>query len=414
MCHGEATCQQFCHKMSHIVHNGLMTADGFSSPRVRSHNLALTLRAVRDHGTIHRALLAHELGLTRTSVTRLVNELLADGILMEDATRSEGGRGRPATPLRFNDQSWSLLGIEARVDHTDVVLTTLSGRELASDTFSFKLPVTPREFARRVTDAGNQMLKESTRGLLAVGVALPARFSEGFQAVLQSSGFGWGEVDIVHLLRQDLGRDTPVSMRDVSRAAALANARHPDLADYGRILHFQLGMGLGMALTAGSELNDSLPTSWGAIEHSSLGDPAVLCSCGRRGCVDASIGFARFQELTPSITGGIAVGPNTIEDHTRAVVAAAANGDVDARAAIDRLAALLANVLATVSSIVMPEAITIGGYPLLLGPEFLQSFSERLAHESPIPVPLLQSPHGDHASRRGTAMLALDAYVDSI
>lgn len=390
-----------------------MTAESFSNSRVRSHNLALILRAVRDHGAIHRARLAVELGLTRTSVTRLVTELLRVGILVEDASVI-GARGRPATPLSFNNQRWALLGVEARADHTDVVLTALSGEELASEAFTFELPIAPEQFARRVIGVGTQMIEESGRQLLGAGIALPARFSEGFQTVTQSARFGWGEVDVLDLVHRQLGHAIPIAMRDISRAAALANARHPELADYGRILHFQLGMGLGMALTAGQELNDSLPTSWGAIEHSPLGDPSVLCQCGRHGCVDASIGFARFQQLTATVTGDVPIGPSTIEDHTRAVAAAATDGDVQAQKVIDYLTQLLVSVLATVSSIVMPEAITIGGYPLLLGSKFLEDFSKRLALESPMPVPVLQSPYGDNASRRGTAMLALDAYVDSL
>ncbi len=391
----------------------IMTADGFSNPRVRSHNLALILRAVRDRSAIHRARLATELGLTRTSVTRLVTELLAEGVLMEDAS-VVGARGRPATPLRFDNHRWALLGIEARADHTDVVLTTLSGEELASEAFTFELPIAPEQLIKRVISVGTHMVEDSGRQVLGIGIALPARFSEGFLSVVQSARFGWGDVDVLDLVRRELGYNIPIAMRDISRAAALANARHPELASYGRILHFQLGMGLGMALTAGQELNDSLPTSWGAIEHSPLGDPTVVCHCGRHGCVDASIGFARFQHLTASIVGDQPLGPSTVEDHTLAVASAAERGDEQARAAIDHLAGLLVSVLATVSSIVMPEAITLGGYPILLGPGFIRRVSERLEQESPVPVPVLQSPHGDLASRRGTAMLALDAYVDSI
>lgn len=392
---------------------GLMTADGFSNPRVRSHNLGLILRAVRDHGAIHRAGLAAELGVTRTSVTRLVSELLADGILVEDPSVS-GARGRPATPLRYGEERWALLGVEARADHTDVVLTTPSGGELASEAFTFELPIAPESFTRRIMSVGMQMVEASGRHLLGVGIALPARFSEGFSSVVQSARFGWGEVDLLDLVRQELGYDIPIAMRDISRAAALANARHPELARYGRILHFQVGMGLGMALTVGQELNDSLPTSWGAIEHSPLGDPTVICNCGRHGCVDASIGFARFQQLTASIVGDLPPSPRTLEDHTRAVAAAAEGGDRQAQAVIDHLKGLLVDILAIVSSIVMPEAITLGGYPLLLGSTFVEEFSGRFAVQSPTPVPVVQSPYGDEASRRGTAMLALDAYVDSI
>lgn len=391
-----------------------MTTDALSSPRVRSHNLGLIVRSVRDHGSIHRARLAADLGLTRTSVTRLVGDLVDSGILVNEAPLSTPGRGRPATPVRLNPGTWALLGIDARVDHTEVVLTDLEGAPLASEVFGFDLPVTPEDFVDRVVAVGERLVAAEGRRLLAVGVGLPARFSVGFERVARSDRFGWGEVDLIRRVQDRFGWEVPVGMRDISRAAALANARQPEMSSYARILHLQLGMGLGMALTAGQELDESLPPVWGAIEHAPLGDPEVLCECGRRGCVDASIGFSRFRELTASVARGTVVGPTGIAEHMASVVDALEREDSSVAHAVDRLTRLMAHVLGTVSCIVAPDAVTLGGYPLLLGQDFIEALSARLAAELPGPLPLLQSPLGDGASLKGSAMLAIDAYVESL
>ncbi len=391
-----------------------MTTDALSSPRVRSHNLGLILRSVRDHGSIHRARIASDLGLTRTSVTRLVGDLVTEGILVNEAALPAPGRGRPATPLRFNGDTFALLGMDARVDHTEVMLTNLAGEPLASEIFSFDLPVAPDDFVARVVEVGERLVDAAGRRLLAVGVALPARFNEGFATVARSDRFGWGEVDLIRRLRDGFAWEVPMAMRDISRAAALANARQPEMAEHERILHFQLGMGLGMALTAGRELDESLPPIWGAIEHAPLGDETVLCQCGRHGCVDASIGFRRFEELTASLAHGTAVGPTGIADHMQRVSAALTAGDPEASAAVDHLTRILAHVLATVGCIVVPEAVTLGGYPLLLGAGFFEGLRLRMLEELADPPMLLQSPLGDQASRRGTVMMALDAYIDAL
>ena len=391
-----------------------MTTDALSSPRVRSHNLGLIVRSVRDHGAIHRAQLAADLGLTRTSVTRLVGDLVDSGILVNEAPRSKPGRGRPATPVRFNPRTWALLGIDARVDHTEVMLTDLEGVPLASEVFGFDLPVAPEDFVARVVDVGEELVAAQGRRLLAVGVGLPARFSVGFERVARSDRFGWGEVDLIRRLQGRFGWDVPVGMRDISRAAALANARQPEMSTYTRILHLQLGMGLGMALTAGQELDESLPPVWGAIEHAPLGDQDVVCECGRRGCVDASIGFSRFRELTASVAQGTVVGPTGIAEHMANVVDALGQDDRSVAEAVNRLTRLLAHVLGTVSAIVAPDALTLGGYPLLLGRDFMEALKAQLTEELPGPPPLLESPLGDGASLKGSAMLALDAYVESL
>lgn len=392
----------------------LVSTDALSSPRVRAHNLGLILRSVRDHGTIHRARLAADLGLTRTSVTRLVGDLVEAGVLVNEAAQPTAGRGRPATPVRFNGDTWALLGMEARVDHTEVILTTLEGEPLASEVFGFDLPVAPDDFVARLVDVGSRLVDAEARKLLAIGLAIPARFNVGFETVARSDRFGWGEVDLIRRLRAGFGWPVPIAMRDISRAAALANARQPEMVRHKRILHFQLGMGLGMALTAGVELDESLPPVWGAIEHAPLGDEDVVCPCGRRGCVDASIGFARFRELTASVAQGSVIGPTGIADHMSHVAEARQCGDPTVAHAIQRLTRLLAHVLGTVSCIVVPDAITLGGYPLLLGDEFIESLKAQLSEELARPPLLLQSPLGDRAPLAGTVMLALDAYVGAL
>ena len=107
-------------------------------------------------------------------------------------------------------------------------------------------------------------------------------------------------------------------------------------------------------------------------------------------------------------------GPKGIADHMERVTAALESGDPAVASAVDRLTALLAHVLGTVGCIVAPEAVSLGGYPLLLGGGFLENLRLRMHEEFADPPPVLQSPRGDLASSRGTVMMALDAYIDSL
>ena len=82
---------------------------------VRRHNLSLVSRAVADAPS-SRTELAQRTGLTKATVSSLVDVLLAQGILVEGAAPS-ARVGRPARPVSLNPDGPVALGIEINVDY---------------------------------------------------------------------------------------------------------------------------------------------------------------------------------------------------------------------------------------------------------------------------------------------------------
>ena len=83
---------------------------------MRRHNLALVLGEVAAGEPVSRAGVAARTGLTRGTVSSLVEELIAAGLLTELAA-ARGGTGRPANPLQLNRSGPAGLGLEIGVDH---------------------------------------------------------------------------------------------------------------------------------------------------------------------------------------------------------------------------------------------------------------------------------------------------------
>jgi predicted ArsR family transcriptional regulator len=73
---------------------------GARQSTLRSSNLALVLRTVcAADGPLSRADVAARTGTTRATAARLVDELVAGGLLDEGERLALPRRGRPATPL---------------------------------------------------------------------------------------------------------------------------------------------------------------------------------------------------------------------------------------------------------------------------------------------------------------------------
>ncbi|NLE97280.1 MAG: hypothetical protein GX596_04750, partial [Propionibacterium sp.] len=105
---------------------------GKTAASLRAANLSLVLREIVAATTPpSRAALAAKLGMTRSTVSRLVDDLGA-GRCVTEGDAQNVGRGRPAVPLYPAAGTLLALGIEINVGRTVVSVVDLGGNTVAS------------------------------------------------------------------------------------------------------------------------------------------------------------------------------------------------------------------------------------------------------------------------------------------
>ena len=116
---------------------------------VKRINRSVLLRLLRGQPGLSRAQLAGQSGLTKSTVSQLVRELIEEDWLTETAVAPpvappadeaavqaavqmgvQAGQGRPSTPLHINVKARGLIGVEIAVDCLRVVTVTLLGEVL--------------------------------------------------------------------------------------------------------------------------------------------------------------------------------------------------------------------------------------------------------------------------------------------
>ena len=90
-----------------------------------THSAILDL--IRSSGTVTRVDLAERSGLTGASISRVVKQLLADGLIVETGLGDPTG-GKRATLLQFNPRARHAVGISIDTPSTTYVVTDMSGR----------------------------------------------------------------------------------------------------------------------------------------------------------------------------------------------------------------------------------------------------------------------------------------------
>ncbi|EGD44447.1 LOW QUALITY PROTEIN: xylose repressor, partial [Nocardioidaceae bacterium Broad-1] len=93
---------------------------------MRASNLALVLGEVARTGPVSRARVAARTGLTKSSVSGLVADLISAGLIGESGPAATE-RGRPATALSLAPGGTAGLGLEINVDYLAAMVTDLTG-----------------------------------------------------------------------------------------------------------------------------------------------------------------------------------------------------------------------------------------------------------------------------------------------
>ena len=259
----------------------------------RGHNRALVLQTLYHAGAMSRADLSRETGLTRVTISDLVAEFIADGIVIEMGVREAVGPGKPPILIDIDRVGHQILGLDLSGPSAfEGAVLSLDGdvlerREVAR-------PESPDGEAAYTAalELARMLVAASTQPLLGVGIGTPGVVRPD-GVVLSSPNLGWSNFPLEAKLSVDL--DLPVLARNDANAAVLAEYTFGDAkADFMLI---KLGRGVGAGLITGSQPLLGSRFAAGEIGHVVVGtDGGPRCACGKDGCLEAWLSVSRMRE----------------------------------------------------------------------------------------------------------------------
>ncbi|MGQ3051781.1 MAG: ROK family protein [Roseateles sp.] len=314
-----------------------------------------------------RAALAESLQLTKSTVSALVKELLAEGWLLEREVVATGELGRRPTPLFVHPGRLALLGAELGVDGVQVVATSLTGDVLARARSPLDASRDPHLALVRAAKLLQQMqarLDTPAQQVIGIGVGLPGGVDEQTGHLHFAHNLGWRDLPVGRLLAEHL-RGTPLQglplfVQNEADVAALGELEFGTDSRSDPLIYLSLGLGVGAGVVVEDRLLTGARGLAGEVGHMTLEIDGPRCSCGRRGCAEALIGFRAMLGACDA-AGGLA----EVQRRLRAKQA----DSVEAVASAGRhLGMLLGNLCAAYD----PARIVLGGAAVELGAPFLE------------------------------------------
>jgi glucokinase-like ROK family protein len=316
------------------------------------------IHALRDEGTISRAEIARRTGLSRSTVSSLVADLQADGLVKE---RPEPGSahgqqgGRPPILLSFDASAGAAVGIDfghshLRVAVSDLASTILSERREPLDTdhdAQQGLELAAEMVAEALADAG-----VTRSAVIGAGMGLPGPIEQDAGTVGSSAILpGWIGMTAATEMRQRL--DIPVMVDNDANLGALAEAAFGAGRDAGDLIYLKVSSGIGAGLILNGRLYRGSAGLAGELGHVLVDPDGIVCRCGNRGCLETVAATGALVDLLRRSHG---------EDLTvEAMLEAARGGDLGCRRVIHDAGRALGQVVATLLNVLNPELLVVGG-----------------------------------------------------
>ena len=327
--------------------------------------------ALVEAGALSRAELARRTTLAPSTVSSIVAELQAAGLVVDavdDARPAErASPGRPAALLCLHRSAGVALGLDFGKRHVRVATADLSHALLAERHRPLAADAPAADAIALAVELVGDVLAETGVGLdavVGVGMGLPGPVhlpsgELGDSTILP----GWVGVRAADTMGRALGRAVEVE-NDANLGAlgehlwgAGAGARH--------LAYLKVATGIGAGLILGGRPYTGARGTAGEIGHTVVDLAGPICRCGNRGCLEMVAGAGAVCAALEATHGaGVTIGE---------VVARAKAGDLGCRRAIADSGRAIGAAVATLCNLLNPERLVVGGDlgaadELLLGP----------------------------------------------
>lgn len=328
---------------------------------------ALILSLIRKQGTTSRAQLARQTGLSRTTVSSVVNDLLEQEICREIGLEPSNG-GRPAIMIALNPNARYAVGVN------------IEGRNIRAGLVDLKANVTSlqeREIDCRNTRAMldsvaaviQEMMRDTPREkVVGVGIGITGLVDSETGTVVVASHLGLSDFPFRRAVAGALPFPVPILIDNDANAAALGERYYGTGRGFDNLVYIEFGTGIGAGIIIDGRIYAGTHGLAGEFGHIKLRKGGPKCTCGARGCLEALAGgraivaeaLRETNNLQHSATWRLADGDSS-KVTLRIILEAAAESDPLAKKVLDRAMDYLGMGIANLINLLDVERIIIGG-----------------------------------------------------
>ena len=328
---------------------------------MRAQNSRLILNLLWRERQISRASLARRTGMSPSTVSAIVSDLLSTGLVKETSAGVSSGGRRPII-LEFQDQASFIIGIELGATHVSCVLTDLRCKVRASWSAPAAVREEPETALHKMGMAVRSVLEADAVQpslVLGIGVAVPSpvdkeRPGELLPLVVPK----WKGYNIASHLEDSFKR--PVFVDNDANLGSLAELWWGTGCSEANLAYIKVATGIGAGLIIDGNIFRGSSGIAGEIGHTSIDPNGPQCVCGLKGCLTTLIGTPALLERAADelrARGSDRQPPRGIDE----LVDAALAGDPMSVELIEYAGEKLGIGIANMLNLLNPKMVVLGG-----------------------------------------------------
>jgi predicted NBD/HSP70 family sugar kinase len=324
-----------------------------SKALIKDINRSRIIAEVRMHGPISRSELSKRIGLVPSTVSKVSDQLISEGLFYESG-RGESTGGRRPVYLSFDNGYGYVIAI--KIEHNHLVFAVVNLKPFVLETFA-------RDFAlgtpfgdvepmliEGIRDAESR-IPGSGKPLVGISIAVSGIVDPLSGRLTKSTLLGWENVDFSSVIGRHYS--CPVYVENDVNCYALSQSLLGNGRSARSFCCVTIGEGIGAGLIVDGTLYRGAIGGAGELGHTIVKGDGEQCHCGQRGCLEAYASSSAIIEAVHRSTG----------EHlsVESIVERARAGDRACSAALRRAGKALGWGLVSVVSFFNPEKIIVGG-----------------------------------------------------
>jgi glucokinase-like ROK family protein len=343
---------------------------------VKKINTSIVLEVIHRQYPVSRARISELTGLTKATVSSLVNDLIHSHMVSESGMGESSG-GRKPVMLLFNKSAGYAIGIDLDIHTITGILTDLEGnivdeikvylKSLSVEAVVLDLKACIRNLMDRAPT--------SPYGIIGIGIGVPGMVNEA-GTILFAPNLAWENVSIRQIIAEQFS--IPVTLDNEANAGAVGEKQFGAGKNTSNLIYVSVGVGIGTGIIIKNELYRGFSGISGEMGHVTIEVHGSKCRCGNIGCWELYASENALLEQAKALTFANALQPTTMDELIRLAEA----GNREVIQLLEQMGQYLGMGIVNIMNTFNPELIIIGSRLTAAEPWLLKPIQQMIDERS--------------------------------
>lgn len=345
-----------------------MKPNNSKNNKLFNRNAVLSMLAL--DAPISRIELANRSGLSKMSLTNIINEFSELGYIKEagvDLTST--GKKKPIL-LELQDNSVCAIGVNITRSHIEGCVCDIKGNIITTNQIDFHGDLNDELLIKYLTDIISELIKSSNVKITGIGISCigPLDLKRG-RLLNPTNFYGISNLDLVVPVKTKF--NLPVYLRRNNDCAILAEKFYGIARGISNVIFLGISGGVG----ASAIINDKLIVGANGLSceigHTTIDINGEKCKCGNRGCLEL---YANTDRVVNAVKDQLTLEKVTFKD----VVVSAKDGNMKCNEELGNLTKYVSIAITNLVKVYDPRLVVLGNTITGAGPDVLRAIKKEV------------------------------------